>query len=286
MHSKCILISGATSGIGLEVLKAMASTGATIVIGARDEARARNIACDLMRTTRAIVRVEKLDLGSFDSVRRFVVSFNQLGLTLDILINNAGLMPCPYDEINHVDLPFKVNFLSHFLLTELLMPAMGNDARVVSVTSEVYRFSYPGGIRFGHINDAKGYDAVYSYGQSKLALILWTSSQASSLMQSRGVQMFAVHPGSAHTEGAENARRSSSGWRGSILRCVGAPFVKTVESAAATIVFCAAHPKAETYALEGYRYFASCNPRKTTKLAQDSALARRLVDYAQRACGL
>jgi len=285
MHKKCVVITGATAGIGLEVLGAFASTGATIVIGARDEARARHVACDLMRTTRAIVRVEKLDLGSFDSVRRFVASFMQLGLTLDILINNAGLMPCPYDEINHIDLPFQVNFLSHFLLTELLLPNMATGARVVSVTSEVYRFSYAGGIRFGHINDAKGYDAVYSYGQSKLALMLWTSSQAS-LMQSRGVQMFAVHPGSAHTEGAENARRSNSGWRGAILHCMGAPFVKSVESAAATIVFCAAHPKAETYALEGHRYFASCNPRNTTKMAEDSALARRLVNYAQRACGL
>ena len=282
VRQRTIIITGATAGIGLETLKAFASTGATIIIGARDETKARNIACELMGKTQSIVRVEKLDLSSLESVRRFAQSFNDLGLSLDILINNAGLMPCPYDDTKNRDLSFHVNFLSHFYLTELLLPSMSTGARVVNVTSEIYRFSYPSGIRFP-IDDAKGYDAVKSYGQSKLALLLWTLNQANYL-QERGVEIFAVHPGSVRTAGSETARRSSSGWRGAILHCIGAPFVKDVSAGASTIVFCAAHDVAIRYAHEGYRYFASCNPRGVTAIASNSDLARRLIDYATRAC--
>jgi WW domain-containing oxidoreductase len=278
----CVLITGATAGIGFETLKAFCSTGATVVVGARDEARAKALACELMSKTTSIVRVLRLDLSCSKSVHAFVDAFLALNLKLTVLVNNAGIMPCPFDADSHRDLAFHVNFLNHFVLTQLLLesfdPAGAN--RVVNVTSEVYRFSYPEGIRFGKIDDDRGYDSVKSYAQSKLALLLWTRYQGEALRE-RGVQFFAVHPGSVATQGSARARKSS-GWRGALLHCVGAPFVKSVECGAATTIYCALHPGASMYNRFGEYYFASCNPRGVREISRDATLARRLVEYAAR----
>ena len=283
-RKKCIVITGATCGIGLEALRAFAQTGATIIIGARDDDRARAIACEIMTVTRAIVRVLPLDLRSLDSVRAFASALNDLNLGVDVLINNAGLMPCEFDDANMRDLMFHVNFQAHFTLTQLLLQsrAFADDARIVNVTSQVYMFSYPGGIRFGAIDDKHGYDAVKSYGQSKLALILWTNVQNKILQQDgRNIACMAVHPGSVRTSGADAARKSASGWRGALLHCIGAPFVKSLQAGTATTVFAACHPLALCYLRdEGFTFFANCNPRRLTKTAKDDALAQKLYEYA------
>jgi WW domain-containing oxidoreductase len=277
----CVLITGATAGIGFETLKAFCSTGATVVVGARDEARAKALACELMSKTTSIVRVLRLDLSCSKSVHAFVDAFLALNLKLTVLVNNAGIMPCPFDADSHRDLAFHVNFLNHFVLTQLLLESFDPaGARVVTVTSEVYRFSYPEGIRFGKIDDDRGYDSVKSYAQSKLALLLWTRYQGEALRE-RGVQFFAVHPGSVATQGSARARKSS-GWRGALLHCVGAPFVKSVECGAATTIYCALHPGASMYNRFGEYYFASCNPRGVREISRDATLARRLVEYAAR----
>ena len=93
----CVLITGATAGIGLETLKAFCSTGATVVVGARDETRAKALACELMSETTSIVRVLRLDLSCSKSVHEFVDAFLALNLKLTVLVNNAGIMPCPFD---------------------------------------------------------------------------------------------------------------------------------------------------------------------------------------------
>jgi WW domain-containing oxidoreductase len=285
---KCVVITGATSGIGLETLRAFAQTGATIILGARDEDRARAIACDVMTHSRAIVRVLPLDLRSLNSVRAFASSLVDLNIGIDVLINNAGLMPCEFDKVNARDLMFHVNFLAHFTLTQSLLRsrAFAEDARIVNVTSQVYMFSYPGGIRFDTIDEKRGYDAVKSYGQSKLALILWTNVQNKILQQEgRNIACFAVHPGSIKTSGSDAARKSASGWRGALLHCIGAPFVKSLQAGAATTVFAACHPLALHYLRdEGLSFFANCNPRRLTSAAQSPALAQKLYDYAVTQC--
>jgi len=287
-RNKCVVITGATAGIGRETLNAFAQMGATIIIGARDEDSARAIACEVMGETRAIVRVLELDLSCLDSVHNFAAELLDLNIGIDVLINNAGIMPCEFDEENSRDLMFHVNFLSHFALTQLLLQSgyFNDGARVVNVSSAVYMFSYPGGVRFGAIDDAKGYDAVKSYGQSKLAQILWTNVQ-NKILQRDGVDVaiFAVHPGSVNTTGSEAARKASSGWRGALLHCIGAPFTKSLSAGAATTVFAACHPRALEYLREeGFTFFASCNPRRLSKTAADEALAQKLYDYAIARC--
>jgi retinol dehydrogenase 12 len=277
MRKKCILLTGATSGIGLETLRAFAHTGALIIVGTRNEHDANIMANQLMRETGAVIQVFPLDLGNLESVERFAEGIFKLDKEIDILVNNAGLMPCPFagrDEAWHV------NFIGHYALTKKLLPHMAPGARIINVSSEVYRFSYPGGVRFNAIDDANGYDAVKSYGQSKLALMLWTSHQSQAFRSDkRELQIFAVHPGSVKTQGAEDAR-SSSGWRGALLHCIGAPFVKSLEAGASTTVYCALHPTARSYNHFGLVYYANCNPRQLNRQANDPVLARRVCELA------
>lgn len=282
LRKKTIVLTGATSGIGRETLRAFAYTGAFIIIGVRDEARAIPIANELMSQTGSTIRVLPLDLGAIDSVHSFAEAIFAQNRKVDILVNNAGLLPCPYNDALQRDELWHVNFVGHYTLTQRLLPMLARGARVVNVTSEVYRFSYRGGVRWGPtIEDKEGYDAVKSYAQSKLALILWTHDQGEKLSSDpREIQFFAVHPGSVKTEASERAR-NSSGWRGAILNCIGAPFVKSLECGAATTVYCALHPTARSWNHFGLRYFANCNPRRVNKVAADPVLARRVVQMAE-----
>lgn len=279
---KTIVVTGGSRGLGAETVRAFASVGATIVIGARDETHAKSFACELMSNTRAIVHVVELDLRSYESIVAFVRAVARLHLgDVNVLVNNAGVMPCAYDAARGQDPAWHVNFLGHFILTQKLLPHMARGARVCNVTSEVYRFSYDSrDLPLDDVDDPTKYDAVKSYGQSKLAIVLWTCHQARSpALVERDVSMMLVHPGSVETNGAAEARRQS-GWRGAVLHCIGAPFVKSLECGAATTVYAALHPSAAAYAEFGHRYFASCNPRETTKQARDRDLARRVTERA------
>ena len=280
---KTIVVTGGSRGVGAETVRAFAAVGATIVIGARDETLAKSLACELMSTSRAIVHVVELDLRSYESIVAFARAVARLHSGgVDVLVNNAGVMPCEYDAARGQDPAWHVNFLGHFILTQKMLPHMARGGRVVNLTSEVYRYSYRRdlGDALDDVDDPTKYDAVKSYGQSKLAIVLWTCHQARSpALVERDITMASVHPGSVETEGAAEARRRS-GWRGAVLHCIGAPFVKCLECGAATTVYAALHPSARAYVAFGHRYFASCNPRETTKQARDRDLARRVTEHA------
>lgn len=279
---KTIVVTGGSRGVGAETVRAFAAVGATIVIGARDENLAKSLAVELMSTSRAIVHVVELDLRSYESIVAFARAVARLHSGgVDVLVNNAGVMPCAYDASRGQDPAWHVNFLGHFILTQKMLPNMARRGCVVNVASEIYRWSYNArDLFFDDVDDPTKYDAVKSYGQSKLAIVLWTCHQARSpALVERDITMASVHPGSVETEGAAEARRRS-GWRGAVLHCIGAPFVKSLECGAATTVYAALHPSARAYVAFGHRYFASCNPRETTKQARDRDLARRVTEHA------
>ncbi|KAJ6326744.1 hypothetical protein OIU78_013767, partial [Salix suchowensis] len=109
----------------------------------------------------AKVEVMELDLSSMSSVREFASKYKSSGFPLNILINNAGIMASPYMlSKDNIELQFATNYLSHFLLTNLLLDNMKNTAResnregrIVNLSSSAHRHPFPGGIRFDSIND-------------------------------------------------------------------------------------------------------------------------------------
>ncbi|KAJ6326745.1 hypothetical protein OIU78_013768, partial [Salix suchowensis] len=116
----------------------------------------------------AKIDVMQLDLNSMGSVRKFASEFISLGLPLNILINNAGIMAAPFMlSQDNIEMQFATNHVGHFLLTDLVLDTMKKTAResdregrIVILSSEAHRFTYSEGIRFDKINDESGYNSI------------------------------------------------------------------------------------------------------------------------------
>ncbi|CAN0926653.1 Short-chain dehydrogenase TIC 32 B, chloroplastic [Linum grandiflorum] len=200
-----VIITGGASGIGLETARVLALHQAHVVIGARNIAAANEAKRLIVKDIEnARVDVLQLDLASIKSVTHFADSFKSLNLPLNILINNAGVMFCPYKTSEDgIEMQFATNHLGHFLLTNLLLDKMketakatGVQGRIVNLSSIAHIHTYKRGILFDHINDEKRYSDKRAYGQSKLANILH-AKELSRRFQEEGVNITAnaVHPG-------------------------------------------------------------------------------------------
>ncbi|XP_026406300.1 short-chain dehydrogenase TIC 32, chloroplastic-like isoform X2 [Papaver somniferum] len=175
------IVTGASSGIGSETARVLAMRGVHVVMGVRNMAAGKDVKETILKAnSSAKVDAMELDLSSMASVRKFSSEFKSLDLPLNILINNAGVMACPF-MLSHdnLEMQFATNHLGHFLLTDLLSETMKSTAskssiegRIVNISSEVHRLAYKEGIRFDKINDRSEYNQLWAYGQSKLANIL------------------------------------------------------------------------------------------------------------------
>jgi NAD(P)-dependent dehydrogenase (short-subunit alcohol dehydrogenase family) len=187
------IVTGASSGIGLETAKALIAHGARVVLAVRDEARGRDAAKVMPGPGSAEVAL--LDLASLDSVRAFARAWD--GSPVDLLINNAGVMIPPLGRTKDgFELQFGTNHLGHFALTNLLLPHV--TGRVVTVSSSAHR---NGRIDFDDLNwEHKKYRAWRAYGQSKLANLLFTAELQRRLTEAGSpVLSMAAHPGYAAT---------------------------------------------------------------------------------------
>ncbi|EEC69960.1 hypothetical protein OsI_00419 [Oryza sativa Indica Group] len=180
-YREFIIQSGGASGIGLETSRVFAMRGAHVIIAARNTEAASVVRKKIIEENpKAHIDVLKLDLSSLKSVRAFADQFNSMNLPLNILINNAGVMFCPFGlSEDGVEMQFATNHLGHFLLTNLLLDNMkatakstGIESRIVNLSSVAHLHTYPKGIEFDKLNDEKTYDDKMAYGQSKLANIL------------------------------------------------------------------------------------------------------------------
>ncbi|GMP85418.1 hypothetical protein CsSME_00038580 [Camellia sinensis var. sinensis] len=199
------IVTGGASGIGLETARVLALRNAHVIIAARNM-EAANEAKQLILKDNENARVDvlKLDLCSMKSIRAFANNFNALNLPLNILINNAGVMFCPYQlSEDGIEMQFATNHLGHFLLTNLLLDKMkdtaratGIEGRIVNLSSIAHLHTYEKGIQFDKINDQASYSDKKAYGQSKLANILH-ANELSRRLQEEGanITVNSVHPG-------------------------------------------------------------------------------------------
>jgi NAD(P)-dependent dehydrogenase (short-subunit alcohol dehydrogenase family) len=223
---KTAVVTGASSGLGLEIAGVLAARGATVVLACRDTGRAGQ-AAGLVRAGAgpAGVRVVRLDLASLASVREAADEIRSSCPRLDLLINNAGVMRPPYQRSGDgFELTFATNHLGHFALTGLVLDRLLETpgSRVVTVSSVGH---WDGVMRFDDLQFERGYRADDAYAQSKLANLLFTYELAARLRAagSRTIAL-AAHPGwpaprcSGGTRGrsgrcsARSCARSCSGW--------------------------------------------------------------------------
>lgn len=197
MQDRAVVITGANSGIGLETAAALATAGARIVMGCRNELTAAAAVAEVQeRSGNDAVETRSLDLADLDHVRSFAASLADLD-HIDVLINNAGLMLDRRSETpqGH-EATFATNHLGPFLLTSLLTEQLvaAPNARIVNVASAAHRLAARG-INWDDIDRRRSYQGWTVYAQSKLANILHARELARRLAD-RGVVAHALHPGS------------------------------------------------------------------------------------------
>ncbi len=201
LRGRTAIVTGASGGIGLETARALASRGAHVVLAARDAAKLE-FALEFIRGAHNGASVESLtiDLASLSSVRSFSDDLLARHATIHMLINNAGVMCTPFGHTaDGYELQLGTNHLGHFLLTNLLMPALtvAESARVVNLTSAGHSM---GNVDFDDPNfEHREYDGWAAYGQSKTANILCAVSVDEKFAK-HGVRAFAVHPGGIQTD--------------------------------------------------------------------------------------
>src|SRR6185436_18444842 len=157
LAGKRILVTGGSSGIGQEAARALAAHGAEVVLTARD-----------------VGSGEAVELASLASVRAFADRFLARYDRLHVLVNNAGVMACPFGKTaDGFEQQFGTNHLGHFLLTGLLLPALrrGTPARIVCVSSRGHHIAP---VTFDDVNfERRPYDKWQAYGQAKTANVLF-----------------------------------------------------------------------------------------------------------------
>jgi NAD(P)-dependent dehydrogenase (short-subunit alcohol dehydrogenase family) len=203
LAGKTAVVTGANGGLGLESAKALAGAGAHVVMAIRDRAKAEAAEAEIMAAhPDASLELVDLDLGSQASVKAAAATIVERHPTVDILINNAGLMALPERRTeDDIEMQFGVNHLGHWTFTAGLLPSLlaAEAARVVTVTSTARLFGRT--VDPDDVNMEGGYEPWVAYGRSKLANYFFALG-LQEVFEDAGVpaQSLVAHPGLSHTD--------------------------------------------------------------------------------------
>jgi len=278
VEGKTILVTGATSGIGLEASIALARLGARLILVGRDPQRTA-AAVAAVRTRAGRTATSYLaDFSSQASVRALAAAVLRDHARLDVLVNNAGGVNKRRTlTVDGLETTFATNHLGPFLLTHLLRNLIVSSApaRIVTVASIGHR---RGTMDFDDLGFERGYSIMNAYSRSKLANVLFTRELARQLAGT-GVTSNCVHPGSVAT----NIWSGAPLWAKPIITVFFRWSFISAEQGGATLVQLAASP-----ALEGVtgQYFENQQPVAPSRLALDDGLARRLWEVSLRLVGV
>ena len=204
LSQKIIVITGTTSGIGIETARALLATGARLFLTIRNRERAEAIPADIIESGRVdLVEMDNASLASIRSAASEILakSKNQV----NVLVNNAGVMGIQTLQLTEdgYEMQFATNYLGHFLLFHLLKPALLASStpefhsRVVNLTSTAHR-AYTLSESDNYNYERGGYELWHAYGHSKLAAI-YMANEIDRRYGDRGLHGLSVHPGSILT---------------------------------------------------------------------------------------
>ncbi|CAB9531776.1 Dehydrogenase/reductase SDR family member on chromosome X homolog [Seminavis robusta] len=304
LNGKVVVITGASTGLGLESAKALAKGGATVVLTARSEKKGAT-ATDVVKQYLQAEGVQNdklytvlLDLDDLANVKSFPARFEKAlgeGTKIDVLMNNAGVMAIPDRQITKdgYERTFQSNHLGHFALTAKLTPYLKSDARIINVSSLAYQMAGKG-LDLDNLNGEKEYSQWGSYGQSKLENILFTQ-ELQRRADAEGISLTAtsLHPGAVNTDLARNMMGGEKVWyekkeRGptnameNILQATINKTLLTPEQGAATQVYLAATNDAE----EKGKFYSDLKPQKLPAFATDEQMAKALWEQSEQLSGV
>lgn len=275
------IVTGASSGLGVETTRVLALAGANVTMAVRSVEAGEKVKAQLLATLpkgAGALEVKPLDLSDLSSVRAFALASGDG--PLDLLINNAGIMATPLGvTAQGFEQQMGTNHLGHFLLTSLLEPRLKQSkaARVVTVSSKLHERG-TGASVLATLDADRGftqrrYAPFDAYGDSKLANILFVRGLAKRMPAN--VATFSLHPGVIAT----NLSRSM-GIGGVLFRTVGRLFLKSVPQGAATTVYAASAPELSG---KSGAYLSDCALETPLHEALDETLVERVWALSQNA---
>ncbi|XP_017265982.1 retinol dehydrogenase 12 [Kryptolebias marmoratus] len=277
LDGKTVLITGANTGIGKETALDLAKRGARVIMACRNVEKGEEAAASIRAAhAEAQVEVRELDLADTCSIHAFAQRFLRDVSHLHVLINNAGVMMCPYMKtVDGFEMHMGVNHLGHFLLTYLLIGLLKRSApaRIVVVSSLAHNFGW---IRFHDLHSQGSYNSGLAYCQSKLANVLFSRELARRL-RGTNVTVNSVHPGTVNSDLTRHSTLMT------ILFTVLSMFLKTPREGAQTSVYCAVAE--ELHSVSG-KHFSDCSPAFVAPQGRSEETARRLWDVSCQLLGI
>lgn len=286
-RGRSVVITG-TGGLGYETALVLARAGAEVILAGRNEKKGNeSINKILTMAPSANIRFESIDLADLASIEAFGKRMKKQRQSLDLLINNAGVMTPPQRKVTKdgFELQFGTNYLGHFALTAHLLPLIrkGNKSRVVTVSSIAHR---SGVINFNNLQSEYNYKPMVAYAQSKLACLMFMLElQRRSDAAGWGISSMGAHPGISRTELLPNGAGKNSP-AGIARRLLGPIFFQSAAHGAWPSLYAATAKNATvgTYygpsklnELRGYPTIAKVSPQ-----AKDVAVASKLWEKSEK----
>ncbi len=280
MQGKVCIVTGANSGIGKATSLGLAQMGATVVMVCRDQVKGEEAQNEIKEESgNDSIDLILADLALQASIRQLAENIQQRYQQVHVLINNAGVVNLKRRETSDgFEVMFAVNYLAPFLLTNLLLEKLkaSAPARIINVSSESHQAGY---IRIDDLQSKKPFKIMRGYGQSKLALLLFTYELAWRL-EGTGVTANCLHPGFVATNIGQNGVGSVSR---SIIKLIFSRLGISPEKGAKTSIYLASSPEVE--GVTG-KYFAKSIPIRSAPISYDEALQRQLWEESAKLVNL
>ena len=275
LSGKQVVVTGASSGLGVETARSLAGAGADVLLVARDPGKLDTALATLRSAVPdASFDTVLLDLADLASIRSGADAILARCPSIDVLVNNAGVMACPLMRTTDgLEMQFGTNHVGHFLLTARLMPALRAAApsRIVNLSSAGHRF---GAVNLDDPNyKQREYNKWVAYGESKTANVLFTVGLERRFGE-QGVHALAVHPGvimtelSRHMEESDFELLQSRGGAGGLQ-------LKSVEQGAATSVWAATAAELDG---RGGLYLEDCHVAGPAEQGQEGGVEAYATD--------
>ena len=272
MIGKTVIVTGSNSGIGKATALELAKRKARVILACRDIKSAEKAVKEIRQVTlHGDLIVKHLNLASLQSIRNFASEILQEQPKIDVLINNAGLYQCPYEETEDgFEMQIGVNHLGHFLLTNLLLDRLKYSApsRIIVVTSSLHK---KGNINCEELNQKReNYNKKNGYNNSKLANNLF-SRELIKKLEGTGVGVFCVHPGMVRTNLARFIKIPK------VIKLMLFPLawllLKSPWDGCQTVIYCAI---AEELEGKSGGYYGNCKEEPWTEISMNDELASKL----------
>jgi NAD(P)-dependent dehydrogenase (short-subunit alcohol dehydrogenase family) len=278
-EDRTCLITGANSGIGKAVAKLLAQLDITLLLVSRNHVRGERAVKEIEADCNADLFLFIADLSSQESIRNLVKKIKQKFKRIDVLINNAGArFSKRYLTVDGIEATFAVNYLSRFLLTNLLLDLLkeSEQGRIINVSGEYHR---KGKINFDDLNLKENYSAFTASAQSKLADILFTYSLAEKL-KNTGITANCMHPGSVATDIIYSDPDAGAGIKS--LYAFSSLFLSKPEKGAETVIYLATSNNVSS--ITG-KYFINKKAVESSSLSYDKQLGSKLWEVSENLIG-